>query len=71
MKFILIVMLLSGQQFEWGTFDSETEAECYKTRLFEWNRKNGDTLKRRGFDVPKTWAEYDKKVVVTARQVEQ
>lgn len=71
MKFILIVMLLSGQQFEWGTFDSETEAECYKTRLFEWNRKNGDTLKRRGFDVPHNWAEYDKKVVVTAKQVKQ
>ena len=64
MKFILIVMLLSGQQFEWEAFDSKTEAECYKTRLFEWNRKNGDTLKRRGFDVPKTWAEYNKKVYV-------
>ena len=67
MKFILIVMLLSGQQFEWETFDSETEAECYKTLLFDWNRKNGDTLKRRGFDVPKTWAEYNKKVFITTK----
>lgn len=67
MKFVLIVMLLSGQQYEWETFNSEVEAECYKTRLFDWNRKNGDTLKRRGFDVPKTWAEYNKKVFITTK----
>ena len=67
MKFILIVMLLTGQQYEGETFNSEVEAECYKTRLFDWNRKNGDTLKRRGFDVPKTWAEYNKKVFITTK----
>lgn len=64
MKYILIVALLNGGTFEWATFDNKVDAECHKTRLFEWNRKNGDTLKRRGFDVPKTWAEYDKKVFV-------
>ena len=67
MKFVLIVMLLTGQQYEWEIFNSEVEAECYKTLLFDWNRKNGDTLKRRGFDVPKTWAEYNKKVFITTK----
>jgi hypothetical protein len=67
MKFIIIVTLLNGGTFEWETFNSEVEAECYKTLLFDWNRKNGYTLKRRGFDVPKTWAEYNKKVFITTK----
>lgn len=63
-KFILIVPLLSGGNFQWEVFSSEVEAKCYKTRLFEWNRKNGDTLKRRGFDIPKSWEEYEKLIQI-------
>lgn len=63
-KFILIVPLLSGGNFQWEEFSSEVEAKCYKTRLFEWNRKNGDTLKRRGFDIPKSWEEYEKRIQI-------
>ena len=71
MKYVIMVLMLNGSQKEWGQFRTELEANVHKTRLFEWNRKNGDTLKRRGFDMPHNWAEYDKKVVVTAKQVEQ
>ena len=45
-KFILIVPLLSGGNFQWEVFSSEVEAKCYKTRLFEWNRKKDFAMKR-------------------------
>ena len=64
MKFILIVMMLNGSQYKWESFNSEVEAESYKTQLFDWNRKKGNTLRERGFDIPFTWSEYNKKVFI-------
>lgn len=69
-KYILIVTLLNGNTYQWGCFNSQTEAECHKTLLFDWNRKKGGSLlKRRNFDIPTNWTEYNKKVyVITVQQ---
>lgn len=64
MKFILIVMMINGSQYQWESFSSEVEAESYKTQLFDWNRRKGNTLRNRGFDVPFVWSEYNKKVFI-------
>ena len=67
-KFVLVVSLLGGGTKDFATFDSELEAQCYKTRLYEWNKNKGyGLLRNRGFDVPKTWAEYNKKVFITTK----
>lgn len=68
MKYILIVTLLNGGTFEWATFDNKVDAECHKTRLYEWNKNSGyGLLRKRGFDIPKTWSAYNDKVKVEVR----
>lgn len=67
MKWIVLVMCLNGPTagwVEWDTFKTETEANAYCVRLFDFNRKQGYKLKKRGYDLPTDWEGFNKNVIV-------
>ena len=69
MKYIVIVLLLNGQPFEFASFNNCNDAKSYKVRLFDYNRKNKGLLKNRGFNVPYKWSEYDQKVKIDSLKI--
>lgn len=66
MKYVILAMLLNGQQAEFGgAFKDSISAASFKTQLFAYNKhKNGSQIKKQGWNIPTNWAEYDKKVYV-------
>ncbi len=73
MKFLILIVMISGNTRttrEWATFDSRLEAECHKTRLFDYNRKYSHTLRKHGYDIPKDWATYNERVIVKEKEAE-
>ena len=68
MKYVLLIMTLSGTPKEYKAFNDSTEAAAYKTLLFDYNRrKAGPALRKHGWSIPTDWKTYNEQAKIVRK----